>query len=516
MTLAVTENTIPSQIVDIVRFWAEYSPQQPALVDASGTWTYEELASAIAKARAWLADSGVRAGDRVMVVCDNSRISVALFFAVSALKAWPVLLNARLSGAEIDRIREHCLPRLVLYSVRGSPQATNHARRSGARFEEVPGLGQVAMGERSDKVEPEAPAPNAETTVGALIYTSGTTGAPKGVMLTHRNLLFIAFGSAKIRSICSEDRLFGVMPISHVVGLSVVLLGTLLSGATLYLTSRFDPVAALASFDHDRLTIVLGAPAMFSLLLEYTKLKGLKSLQFPCLRIIASASAPLHLPLKLEVQKLFGMVLHNGYGVTECSPTIAQTRIEAPCEDDSVGPVFPRVEVKLVDPAGGVVPAGEVGELRVRGPNLMKGYYRALGETASAIDNEGWFNTRDLARFENGNLYIMGRTKELIIRFGLNVYPAELELVLNAHQDVVRSAVIGRQVEGAKGDEEIVAFVQPSPGSHLTESTLSEYIALHLAPYKRPSQILFVPAMPLTSTGKIIKHELARMVPQSP
>src|SRR5437870_3242308 len=151
-----------------------------------------------------------------------------------------------------------------------------------------------------------------------------------------------------IYSLTPDGRFYGVLPMSHTVGLSVVLLGSLLSGATLYLSSRFDPVAALASLEKDRLTIVLGAPAMFSLLLDYKKLKGLKSLNFPALRIIASASAPLQSALKSAVEALFDLPLHNGYGVTECSPTIAQTRVEAPRSDTSSGPVFPGVEVRLV------------------------------------------------------------------------------------------------------------------------------------------------------------------------
>lgn len=503
---------IPLQPIDIVKFWAERSPERPALVEASGTWTYGELASCIAEAKIWLSHSGVRPGDRVMVVCGNSRISVAIFLAISDLAAWPVLVNSRLSADEVNKIREHCEPRRVLYCVSGSPQAAAHAKGTGARIEEVGRLGSVGIGMLHEKASPETVDPDPQERIGALIYTSGTTGLPKGVMLTHRNLLFVAAESAGIRSLTPEDRFFGVMPISHVVGLSVVLLGTLLSGATLYLTGRFDPVAALASFDRDRLTVVLGAPAMFSMVLEYAKLKGLRSLNFPRLRIIASASAPLDTALKLEVENLFGMVLHNGYGVTECSPTIAQTRIESPRRDNSVGPVFPGVEVQLLDPAGNCVPPGEVGELRVRGPNVMKGYYRDPAETAKAIDQGGWFNTRDLARFEDENLYIVGRTKELIVRFGLNVYPAEIEVVLNSHPCVVRSAVIGRSVEGSKGGEEIVAFVQPLAGSSLTESVITDHLAQHLAAYKRPSQILFVPTMPLTATGKVIKNELSKMI----
>jgi acyl-CoA synthetase (AMP-forming)/AMP-acid ligase II len=142
----------------------------------------------------------------------------------------------------------------------------------------------------------------------------------------------------------------------------------------------------------------------------------------------------------------------------------------------------------------------------------MKGYYRAPEETTAAINPEGWFNTRDLARLENGYLFIVGRTKELIIRFGENVYPAEVEAVLNSHPSVVRSAVIGRTVEGTLGGEEVVAYVQLAPSSPTSEMDLAHHAAQHLAPYKRPSQILLVPAMPLTPTGKVIKGELARLV----
>jgi long-chain acyl-CoA synthetase len=139
---------------------------------------------------------------------------------------------------------------------------------------------------------------------------------------------------------------------------------------------------------------------------------------------------------------------------------------------------------------------------------VMKGYYHSPEETAAAINLEGWFNTRDLARLENGYLFIVGRTKELIVRFGENVYPAEVEAVLNAHPAVVRSAVIGRTVEGTEGGEEVIAFVQLSPSSAISENELAQHAAQHLAPYKRPSQILLVPSMPLTPTGKVIKGEL--------
>jgi long-chain acyl-CoA synthetase len=501
---------LPTRISDVINPWVENSPDRIALVETSGTWTYRQLALVVAGTQTWLRDSGVRPGDRVMIVCENCRSFVAIVLALAGLDAWPVLVNARLSAREVDGIRDNCGARRVIFTTSVSPQAREHAKRHGAAIQEAAGLGSMALGPLNETVTPEPVDAEAAQRVAALIYTSGTTGLPKGVMLTHRNLLFVAAVSAKIRSLSPEDRLYGVLPMSHAVGLSVVLLGSLLSGSTLYLASRFDPVAALATLEKERLTVVLGAPGMFSLLADYAKLKGLQSLSFPALRVISSSGAPLQPTVKSQAEGLFGMVLHNGYGVTECSPNISQAMVGERRTDTSVGKILPGVEVQLVGSDQKPVAEGEVGELWVRGPNVMKGYYHAPKETAAAINADGWFNTCDLARLENGYLFIVGRTNELIVRFGENVYPAEVEAVLNAHPAVVRSAVIGRTVEGTEGGEEVVAFVQLTPASLASEAEIAQHAAKHLAPYKRPSQILLVPSMPLTPTGKVIKGELAR------
>src|SRR5271167_2409340 len=507
-------NSLPPRLGDVIRPWVERTPDHPALVEASGSWTYKQLNTVVQETQTWLRDLGVRPGDRVMVVIENCRAFIAILFALTAMDAWPVLVNSKLSAREVDEIREHCGARRVLYMTAVSPQATQHAKRHNAVIAPVGNLGPLGVGPLNENVQPEPidPADPPENHVGALIYTSGTTGLPKGVVLSNRNMLFMAGISAKVRSLNPADRLYGILPMSHAVGLSVVLLGTLLSGATLYLTPRFDPVAALATLEGGRLTIVLGVPAMFALLADYAKATGLSGpLKFPALRIISSSGAPLQSAVKSAVESLFGMPLHNGYGVTECSPTIAQARVDEPRSDLSVGRVLPGVEIKLLGTDGKPVSDGEVGELSVRGPNVAKGYYRAPEETAAAIDSDGWFNTRDLARVEGGHLFIVGRTKELIVRFGMNVYPAEVEAVLNAHPAVVRSAVIGRNVQGGEGGEEVVAFVQLSPSSPISETELAQHAAQHLAPYKRPSRILLVTSIPLTPTGNAKKDELAKL-----
>src|ERR1700722_5670929 len=509
--------SLPENISDVIKPWAERSPEQLAVIETSGSLTYRQLQTVVDETQAWLRNLGVRPGDRVLLVCENCRAFVAILLALTGMDGWPVLANARLSAREIDDIRDHCGARRVIYMASVPPHAAQHAKRHGAVIEERPGLGSIGVGQLNGEVEPEPVAKNSDDRVAALIYTSGSTGLPKGVVLTHRNLLFIAAVSARIRSLTPDDRLYGVLPMSHAVGLSVVMLGKLLSGATLYLAQRFDPVAALAALERDRLTIVIGVPAMFALLADYAKAKGLSGpLKFPALRIISSSGAPLQPAVKSAVECLFGMTLHNGYGVTECSPTIAQARVEEPRSDLSVGRILPGVEIKLVGTDGKQVGDGEVGELSARGPNVAKGYYRAPEETAAAIDSDGWFNTRDLARLEDGHLFIVGRTKELIVRFGMNVYPAEVEAVLNTHPAVVRSAVIGRSVQGVEGGEEGIAFVQLSAGSSVTVAEVADHAARNLAPYKRPSQILFIAEMPLTPTGKAKNDELAKIAKFDP
>lgn len=507
-------DSLPERISDVIEPWAARSPQQLALVETSGSWTYGQLDRAIDETRTWLRGAGVRPGDRVMLVCENCRAFVAILLALAGMGAWPVLANARLSAREIDDVRDHCGARRVIYMTSVSPHATQHAKRHGAAIGEVAGLGVIGFGPLNEATEPEPidQATRVADRVAALIYTSGTTGLPKGVMLSHRNLLFIAGVSAKIRSLTPDDRLYGVLPMSHAVGLSVVLLGSLLSGSALYLTPRFDPVALLVALEKERLTVVLGVPAMFALLVVYAKSKGIGGpLKFPALRIISSSGAPLQAVVKSAVESLFGMTLHNGYGITECSPTIAQARVDEPRADLSVGRVLPGVEVELLGTDGKPVMEGEVGELRVRGPNIAKGYYRAPAETAAAFDAEGWFNTQDLAKIEGGHVFIVGRAKELIVRFGMNVYPAEVEAVLNTHPAVARSAVIGRLVQGAEGGEEVIAFIQPSPNSKIGVDELADFAAKNLAPYKRPSEILLIDEMPLTPTGKAKKDELAKL-----
>lgn len=492
---------LPQRMSHVVLPWAQRTPDAPALVEGDRLVTFAALARLISQSGQWLKERGLRPGDRAMIVGENCLVQAVLALAIGDIDAWPLVSNARLSTAEIDAIREHAGARLTIYTTGVSPDAARHAQHHGAEAVEVPGLGSFAISAANESVLPEPVYADGARQVGALIYTSGTTGTPKGVMLSHHNVMFTAVVGRHLRDVESSDRIYGVAPMSHIVGFSAVLIGSLMFGASVDLVPRFDPAAALVALRSQPITRLQGVPTMFQRLLEHA---GGAPIACPQLRFIGVAGAPLDLSLKAAVERAFGLTMHNGYGITECSPTIAVTLPRAPRTDDAVGPPVPGIEARLA-PHGGS-PDG-IGELHVRGPNVMLGYYRAPEQTAAVIDAQGWFNTGDLARFEGGNLYIVGRSKELIIRSGFNVYPPDVEAVLNTHPAVALSAVVGRAVPG---NEEVIAFVQLKPGASATADELAAFAATRLAPYKRPARILVKEALPANATGKLLKHRLAQ------
>jgi long-chain acyl-CoA synthetase len=496
---------LPPRLAGLARQWERRSPGAPAMICGDIRWTYAQLGQAMDEAATLLRSLGIRPGDRVMLVGENSLLLVALILAAGELDAWAAIINARLSDHEIDTIRDHCGARRVIYTTDVSAEATAHARRHGAELRALPRLGSFAVGQLNHDCDTEPVMPG-NGQVAALIYTSGTTGTPKGVMLTHRNVMFVGAVSGGLRDIGPGDVAYGVLPMSHVFGLASVLVGTLYGGACLHVAPRFAPTQVLADLKAG-LTMWNGVPAMFAKVLEHIRLTG-SSVEAPRLRFLSAGGSPLDPAIKAETEALFGRVLNNGYGLTESGPTICQTRLDAPRTDCSVGHALPGVEVRIVGEDGKDVPDGQVGELWSRGPGTMKGYYHAPEMTHEVIDPEGWLNTGDFARRDpDGALFIVGRAKELIIRSGFNVYPAEVEAVFNAHPLVTHSAVVGRPA--ADGNEEVVAFVQVAPGTELDAAELEDWAATRLAPYKRPGEVVVVGHLPAGATGKILKNRLA-------
>ncbi|MDB5656999.1 MAG: long-chain fatty acid--CoA ligase [Tardiphaga sp.] len=496
---------LPARIHCVIDRHATETPERVALVEDDLVWTYAELHRSVGRIAEALTTLGIRPGDRIMIVSENSIALAGLLLAASRIDAWAIVVNPRLSPRELDQIRDHSGARRVLLTVGVSKEAATHAARYAAQTVAIGPLAEIAVTAVNEDTVAEPVQDSPRDQVAVLIYTSGTTGTPKGVMLTHENLLFSAKTTADIRRMTPADKQYIVLPISHIVGISLLVM-TLMTGATVRLVSKYDPAALAKAVAEEGITILNGVPATYQRLLEYKTIAGLDTLDAGSLRLIAVAGAPLDLDLKSRVQRELGLPLLNGYGITECSPGLSGVRIDAPRDDQAVGPLLPGIEARIIGLDGAVKTAGEVGELHVRGRNVMRGYYRAPDLTAKAIDPDGWFNTGDLARFDGDCLFIVGRTKEMIIRSGFNVYPAEIEAVLSSHPSVVQCAVVGRSVEG---NEEVVAFVQLLQGSDTSVADLMAHASPQLTSYKRPSEIIVLPALPATSTGKILKHKLA-------
>lgn len=497
--------SIPQRLHQVMDRFAAETPNSPALVEDNITWSYGKLAESVPQMAASLQSLGIRASDRVMIVSENCIALAGLLLAASYIDAWAIVVNPRLSARELDQIRDHSGTRRMLFTTSVSKEAAAHASRYSATHGEIGPLKDIGVTALNESAIAEPVETSAARQVAVLIYTSGTTGTPKGVMLTHENLLFSAMTTARFRKMDRRDKLYVVLPISHIVGISLLLM-TLMTGGIVRLVSRYDPASLAEALAEEGITILNGVPATYQRLLEYKTLNGIEKLDKGPLRLIGVAGAPLDLDLKTRVEKELGLPLLNGYGITECAPGISGVRFDSPRDDQAVGKILVGVEARIVGRDGKPAANGDVGELHVRGRNVMRGYYRAPDLTAKAIDAEGWFNTGDLARFENDCMFIVGRTKEMIIRSGFNVYPAEVEAVLNSHDAVVQSAVVGRPVDG---NEEVVAFVQLLQGTNVTPSELMTFAHGQLTSYKRPSQIVVLDALPATSTGKILKHKLA-------
>jgi acyl-CoA synthetase (AMP-forming)/AMP-acid ligase II len=498
---------LPQRLSDLVWRWEKEAPQAPAIRDGDITWSYSDLAVAMRAAMELLRDLGVRPGDRVMLVNENGRAVVALILAAAAIDAWAVIVNARLSASEIDSIAAHCGARRLIFTSGASADAMAHASRLVTSTLEHLLLGTIAIGVLNEDAQPEPVCESGAKQVAALIYTSGTTGAPKGVMLTHRNLLFIGGVSGGMRRFGPDDLVYGVLPLSHVFGLASVFLGGLYAGACYLARARFSVDQALQDIAAG-ITSLQGVPAMYAKLLAHLR-QGGGTLGTHRVRYMSAGGAPLDPAIKANAEAAFGQILHNGYGMTEASPSIAMTRVEYPRKDGSVGQALPFVELILADAAGRPAKQGEVGEVWCRGPGVMKGYYRAPDLTRAAINADGWLMTGDLGRFDaEESLHIVGRSKELIIRSGFNVYPPEVEGVLSAHAKVVQAAVIG--APGADGNEEVVAYLQVAADPP-TLDDLAAFCAARLAPYKRPTKYVLCDSLPATPAGKVLKHRLAEL-----
>ncbi|MGE8618633.1 MAG: class I adenylate-forming enzyme family protein [Achromobacter spanius] len=487
---------------------ARQARQQPDAVvlyeEGGGALTYAQLWQRVQAVAEWLRDQGVQPGHRVLMVGENCTAMIAALFGCGVVGAWPVGVNARLSAREVDNIRQHAQPELLLYTTGVSGAAADHAAAAGAVDVDPavwgPGV-QAARAATPTHAETDALA----SEVATVIYTSGTTGAPKGVLVPHRGLLHFARVSAASRRLTPHDIGYAALPMSHIFGIATVLMATVHAGASLVLRSRFDAEDAFKALAHPGVSILQGVPTMFSRMMAVAPPRA--DLRAPALRYLYTGGAALDPTLKRDAERYFGVAMHHGYGITEYAGSMFITRIDEPRDDCSAGYAVDGVELRLGSPDADAPKPGERGDILIRGPGVMLGYYRSPEQTAQALLPGGWLNTGDIGYVDDsGALFIAGRSKDLIIRSGFNVYPIEVESVINAFPGVRLSAVVGRNT--ADQNEEVIAFVEPLPGAKVDTELLMLHLRAQLAPYKRPARIIPIDTIPTTVSGKILKQPL--------
>lgn len=484
-------------VYDYLRDQVNTRPDALAISDSTGVnLTYRGLDTACDEIIALFKSAGVQPADRVLLLSENCAAAVAVLFACWKMGARAVPVNARQTEAEVNRVVNHAKPAVIFMTTSVSGDAQKHADHFHAV--KVSGsYGALHMATPLDS------APDGEGDIAVLLYTTGTTGDPKGVMLTHDNVRFGGMTSANLRHMTHNDVIYGVLPTTHVFGLCSVVVAAVCAGAPVRLAPRFEVSKVYAAL-RDGVTLYSAVPQMHALLMQYTKEQGLTSLNSETLRYVSSGAAPLDPTWKREAEAFYGVAIQNGYGMTETTAGTSATSNEIGNPDTSVGPALPGIEIGIDDGVSGG--GGGMGEVITRGPHIMKGYYKNPEETAKVLDAGGWMHTGDLGRIDdNGLLHILGRSKELIIHGGFNVYPPEVEAALNDHPRVVQAAVVGRVRDG---DEEVLAFVQLADLDDVSEDELRRFVAERLAGYKRPRQFILVKSLPAAPTGKILKHKL--------
>ena len=337
-----------------------------------------------------------------------------------------------------------------------------------------------------------------------ILYTSGTTGRPKGAELTHANLRRNVEVMGQIFSIGPEDVILGALPLFHAFAQTCALNAAIAAGGCLSLIPRFDAGRALEIIERDRVNVFEGVPTMYSALLARS---DAADRDVSSLRLCVSGGAALPVEVLRAFERTFACVVLEGYGLSETSPVASFNHPDRERKPGSIGTPIAGVEMKLVDEAGADVAPGEVGEIAIRGHNIMKSYWNRPDATAEAISADGWFRSGDLARIDDdGYYFIVDRKKELIIRGGYNVYPREIEEVLYEHPAVLECAVIG--IPHASLGEEVGAAVALKPGAEATPEELRAFVKSQVAAYKYPRQVWLLDSLPKGPTGKILKREI--------
>jgi long-chain acyl-CoA synthetase len=464
--------------------------------------TYRELDEASARVAGLLHERGLKPGDRVGIMMPNVAEVPVLYYGVLRAGGVVVPMNPLLKAREVAYYLGDSGAGLIFAWHTFANEARGGAEQAKAESIVVDS---VSFPDLLASVAPDyevADSDDEDTAV--ILYTSGTTGHPKGAELTHGNLTSnTEVSCTDIVRVGPEDVIFGGLPLFHVFGQTVALNVAVASGACLTLMPRFDAGHALRIVADHRVTIFEGVPTMYVALLHAPDRADYDT---SALRMCVSGGAALPVEVLRAFEKAFGIPVLEGYGLSETSPVASFNHPDREHKPGSIGTPIRDVRMRVVDGDDHEVPQGEVGEIVIRGPNVMKGYWQRPEATAEAV-RDGWFHTGDLARVDSdGYFYIVDRKKDLIIRGGYNVYPREIEEVLYEHPAVAEAAVIGLP-HPALG-EEVGAAVALKPGASVTAEELRDYVKAQVAAYKYPRHVWIADALPKGPTGKIQKRDI--------
>ena len=491
--------------------WAARYPDEPYVKYGDLTLTKGEFNARINRLAHALQEMGVKKGDRMAALLANTNVFLEVLLALNKLGGIMVPLNFRLAVPELEYILNDSEPVALIYS----PEFAEAAEALKGKVTSITQyIRELEGGSESDLLyeewiagrPEEEPAPDAEVTlddIQFIMYTSGTTGKPKGAAILHGNTQWNAINSINMYAFDSTDVSIACAPLFHIGGLAVSAFPSLYTGATVVIQRFFNPVETLQLIEKEKVTFMFGIPVMFLLM---TQVPEFETTDYSSVRFFIAGGAPCPRSL-IETWLKHGITFNQGYGMTETATAITALRTEDALRKlGSCGkPVF-HTDIKIVDMEGKELPRGEMGEVWVKGPNVIREYWRLPEATAESI-TDGWLHTGDMGYIdEEGYLYLVDRRKDMYISGGENVYPAEVEDVLMSFDKIADAGVIG--VPDEKWGEVGMAIVVPTPGVEISEEEVIEFCRGKLAKYKIPKKVAFVEALPRTATGKILKKEL--------
>ena len=485
----------------LTRAAAEHA-ERPAVRLDGLVLSYSELRDAAGRATSLLSSFGVAPGDRVGIMLPNVPAFPIAFYGALGAGAIVVPMNPLLKSREVAYYLGDSGAKVLLAWHEAAGEAAKGAAGTGARVIEVDELDLAGLLAGLAPVPPSTDQADGDDAV--ILYTSGTTGRPKGAELTHANLTRNAeLTAATMLNAGPGDVVMGCLPLFHVFGLTCGLNATIAGGGTLTLLPRFHAGKALEIIGRDKVTVFEGVPTMYAAMLHH---RAHATADTSSLRTCISGGAAMPLEIMRGFEQAFGCMILEAYGLSETSPIASFNHPGRVRKPGSIGTPMDGVEMRVVDGEGASLPAGEVGEIAIRGHNVMKGYWGKPEATAEAIP-DGWFRTGDLAKVDaDGYFHIVGRQKDLIIRGGYNIYPREIEEALHEHQAVAEVAVIG--IPHVELGEEVGAAVKLKPGATATPAELRAFARERVAAYKYPRHVWLVRELPKGPSGKILHREV--------